>query len=391
MNKTKTIVNEPLFQTTENFLTSDECHTLIEIAKLNLQESKIINGTTGLVEISNYRTSESYHIPLDHILTHQIHAKISIALGIDPEQFEKIEIIRYKVGDMFDTHVDYFTSITEKKQFLNGGQRVGTVILYLNDVTAGGETFFPQLRIVEKSKNGKMVYFKYDYDGKVNIKTSHKGMPVDSGEKWIATVWIRQSFRTEIFENYKIEDSNIVNDTEFELDCITSTDIKKLSVKLPANYNPENVIIVDVTPNLKSALLLYLLLVLNNHQNIPYFILPVITDNYLSEDINLMSNMVDSVKKSIPSEYMLATEIYTLHESKIKNLIEFANNKSQDRFYKFSQIFVGDTQNAMDLANIPLLKDSALLIHPFLGLEETHLLYAIKELNIMNMLNNTKY
>lgn len=390
MNKTKNTITEPLFQTTENFLTADECHELIEIAKLNLRESTTINGNTGLVQISDYRTSESYHISPDHALTHKIHTKISIALGIDPSQFEKIEIIKYKVGDMFDNHVDYFTSTTGKNQFVNGGQRVGTVILYLNDVVSGGETFFPRLSIVEKSKTGKMVYFKYDYDENVNIKTYHKGMPVDSGEKWIATVWIRQSPRTEIFENYKIEDSNIVNDTEFELDCIASTDIRQLSVMLSGNSTPENVIIVDVTTNLKSALLLYLLLVLNNHQNMPYFILPVITDNYLPEDINLTSNMVDSVKKSIPSEYILSTEIYTVHESKIKNLIEFVNNKSQDRFYKFSQVFVGDTQNTMDLANTPLLIDTALLIQPFMGLEETHLLYAIKELNLINILNNTK-
>lgn len=390
MNKTKNIMNEPLFQTTENFLTADECHELIEIAKLNLRESTTINGNTGLVQINDYRTSESYHISSDHVLTHKIHAKISIALGIDSAHFERIEIIKYKVGDMFDTHLDYFTSTTGKSQCINGGQRVGTVILYLNDVVNGGETFFPRLRIVEKSKIGKMVYFKYDYDETINIKTYHKGMPVDSGEKWIATVWIRQSPRTEIFENYKIEDSNMVNDTEFELDCIASTDIRQLSVMLSANSIPENVIIVDVTTNLKSILLLYLLLVLNNHQNMPYFILPVITDNYLPEDINLTSNIVDSVNKSIPSEYMLATEIYTLHESKIKNLIEFANNKSQDRFYKFSQIFIGDTQDTMDLANNPLLRDTALLIQPFMDLEETHLQYAIKELNLISILNNTK-
>ena len=87
MNKTKNTITEPLFQTTENFLTADECHELIEIAKLNLRESTTINGNTGLVQISDYRTSESYHISPDHALTHKIHTKISIALGIDPSQF----------------------------------------------------------------------------------------------------------------------------------------------------------------------------------------------------------------------------------------------------------------------------------------------------------------
>jgi hypothetical protein len=272
---------------------------------------------------------------------------------------------------------------TEKKHYEKGGQRVGTVILYLNDVESGGETFFPRLRIVEQAKTGKMLYFKYDYDAGVNMKTTHKGMPVEKGEKWIATIWIRQFPRTQIFDNYKVEELTPVNDTEYELECVTSSDTRMLSVKLLANCNSENAIIVDLTTELSSILLLYLLSSLNAHQNIPYFILPVITDNYTPNQIDLISNMMYSFNNLMSDEYILNTELYTKQDSKIKNLIELINNKLQDKFYTFSNIFMSDTNRITDfMKDSESVKYANLLVYPFLDLDESHLLYAINELKI---------
>ena len=383
MNETKTIFIEPLFQITENFLNSDECKKLIAAAEFNLSASNIINGVTGLSEISDYRTSENYDLPYDHELSHVIYDRVSHAIGIDSARFENIEIIKYQVEEKFDAHVDYFMPNTEKRHYEKGGQRVGTVILYLNDVESGGETFFPRLRIVEQANTGKMLYFKYDYDADINMKTTHKGMPVEKGEKWIATIWIKQFPRTQIIDNYNVEDLTPANDTEYELECLTSSDTRMLSVKLPANYNSENVIIVDITTKLSSMLLLYLLSTLNTHQNIPYFILPVITDNYNSDQIDLISKMIYSFNNVMSDEYILNIELYTGQNSKIKNLIELINNKSENRFYKFSHLFMSDTKNLVNLTEeSEFSTDTTLLVYPFLNLEESHLLYAIKELKI---------
>ena len=52
----------------------------------------------------------------------------------------------YSVGGHFEPHVDFFNSI-HGDQLYPQGDRLSTMIFYLNDVTAGGATVFPHLNI----------------------------------------------------------------------------------------------------------------------------------------------------------------------------------------------------------------------------------------------------
>jgi len=221
MNKTKTIIETPLFQVTENFLTPDECRSLIDTAELNLKTSFILHGITGKREISDIRTSNDYSLPNDHKLKELVFDKVSDALGIDRSRFEGVTIIRYQSGELFDMHSDYFHSKVDKETFRKGGQRVGTALIYLNEPASGGETFFPRVGLVEKPKTGKMLYFQYDYDNDINSKTVHKGMPVEQGEKWVATVWIRQYPRTLLVDDVELSDLPTISNIEYELPCGT--------------------------------------------------------------------------------------------------------------------------------------------------------------------------
>lgn len=370
MNDTKTLATIPLLQTTENFLTLSECQQLIDVAKLNLKTSSVINGHNGLEEISNYRTSSNYRLPSNHELTSIIYDKISSTIGIDSDKFENIEIIKYESGELFDVHVDYFMSNTEKKHFLRGGQRIGTVILYLNEVESGGETFFPRLRIVETPKTGKMAYFKYDYDDDVNTKTHHKAMPILSGKKWIATVWIREFARTKLCDNVVVFKNSIINDTIYELECSVPLDFKTMTVTLLGNFFQENTIIVHMTPDKSSWLLLYLLTSLNLYQSTPYFILPIIVGNYHDKDSELIFKFVNNVREKTSSEYLLNPEIY--YDEK---LIDIFMNKCKDIFYKFSYLFTSDINNISDGI-------SEFIIRPFENLDSIHLEFAIRELDL---------
>lgn len=368
MNETKTLSVQPLVQTTENFLTPAECRELIDVAKLNLASSTVIGGLSGTVESSDYRTSENYDLPAEHRLTDKIYTKVSTALDIDQSRFEEIEIIKYQTGEMFKHHTDYFMGATEKKHLERGGQRVGTVIMYLNDVESGGETFFPRLRIVEQPVIGKMMYFKYDYDDDINIKTIHKGMPVESGEKWIATVWIRRYPRTEIQDNVEVSANPVINDVEYELACRVPDDARMLQLTLPGNYVFDSAVMVKITPELDSALLLYLVSALNFHQPIPYFILPIIVGNYSVEAMLTMYSTINTIRARISSEYILSTERYETGD-----LVNIFISKNEDRFYKFNYIFVGDF-SATDIPDF--------LISPFSNLTQEHIAWAINKLKI---------
>jgi len=74
-----------------------------------------------------------------------------------------------------------------------GGQRVATLVMYLNDVEAGGSTVFPSIGLDVLPRKGSAVYFAYTSDaGETDPRTLHGGSPVTAGEKWIATKWLRQ-------------------------------------------------------------------------------------------------------------------------------------------------------------------------------------------------------
>jgi prolyl 4-hydroxylase len=75
-----------------------------------------------------------------------------------------------------------------------GGQRVATIIMYLNDVEEGGETVFPKAGVSVAPRKGVAVYFRYTNQlGQLDPMSWHGGAPVRKGEKWIMTKWLRQA------------------------------------------------------------------------------------------------------------------------------------------------------------------------------------------------------
>ena len=75
---------------------------------------------------------------------------------------------------------------------LRSGQRVSTLVTYLADVPAGGQTVFPALGWAVSPLRGNAVYFEYGDDhGRVDARSLHASAPVTRGEKWVVTKWMR--------------------------------------------------------------------------------------------------------------------------------------------------------------------------------------------------------
>lgn len=56
------------------------------------------------------------------------------------ENGEDIQVLRYEHGQKYESHYDYFV---DKVNIAWGGHRLATVLMYLSNVTQGGETVFP--------------------------------------------------------------------------------------------------------------------------------------------------------------------------------------------------------------------------------------------------------
>ena len=99
--------------------------------------------------------------------------------------------MNYGVGEEYKPHFDFFPS--GKVDSTKGGQRVGTLLIYLNDVPMGGETVFQKVGLSIVPKKGSAVYFHYtNSKGQVDRLSLHSSIPVIEGEKWVATKWIRE-------------------------------------------------------------------------------------------------------------------------------------------------------------------------------------------------------
>jgi hypothetical protein len=76
----------------------------------------------------------------------------------------------------------------------SGGQRVYSCLFYLNDDFTGGETEFVNRDIKIKPKTGRLLIWKnIKEDGSLDYDSFHAGLPVISGTKWIAIIWVREN------------------------------------------------------------------------------------------------------------------------------------------------------------------------------------------------------
>ncbi|PEA54927.1 2OG-Fe(II) oxygenase [Bacillus pseudomycoides] len=177
-------LEEPLIVVLANVLSDEECETLIEMSKNNMKRSKI--GVSR--KINDIRTSSGTFLEESEAVT-RIERRIASIMNVPFEHGEGLHILKYTVGQEYKAHYDFFA---ENSAAANNN-RISTLVMYLNDVEEGGETFFSKLNHSVSPKKGMAVYFEYFYqDTSLNKLTLHGGAPVIKGEKWVATQWMRR-------------------------------------------------------------------------------------------------------------------------------------------------------------------------------------------------------
>lgn len=182
-------------QRLEKLLTPQECDQVIELAqKSNLQESKIYDSGNDKV-IKNLRESQQAWVKAkSHSVLDKI-ADVAARLSVKPRQNqEDVQVVKYGPGGFYNPHYDACEGTEEYcKSFVSrGGQRYATLLVYLSDGFTGGGTHFPKLNFTAVPKKGDAIFFySTDEQGQLFPDSQHGGQPVQSGDKWIANVWVR--------------------------------------------------------------------------------------------------------------------------------------------------------------------------------------------------------
>jgi prolyl 4-hydroxylase len=179
-----------------NLLAPEECEELIELSRGKLARSSVVNAATGHYDVHPHRTSSGTHFNRgENALIQRIERRVSELVQHPVEHGEPLQILHYQPGGEYKPHFDYFDPAQRGNEAVlrQGGQRVATLVMYLNDVPAGGSTVFPEVGLDVLPRRGNAVYFAYTTEqGELDARSLHGGNPVSEGEKWIATKWFRQ-------------------------------------------------------------------------------------------------------------------------------------------------------------------------------------------------------
>ena len=174
-------------------LSDDECDALVELARPRLLRSETVDTQTGGSEVNAARTSEGMFFERGEApVIQRIEQRIATLVHWPVENGEGLQVLRYRPGAEYKPHHDYFDPALPGTPTIlqRGGQRVGTIVMYLNHPERGGATTFPDVGLEVAPVKGHAVFFSYDR-AHADTRTLHGGAPVLAGEKWVATKWLR--------------------------------------------------------------------------------------------------------------------------------------------------------------------------------------------------------
>lgn len=188
--------DKPVVVVLDNFLSHAECDALVASAQDKFQEARVVDPQSGAFVKHKDRTSINAAFKRGETgLIRTIEARIAQLLHWPVENGEGLQVLWYNIGGEYKNHFDYFDAKHpgERKNLERGGQRVGTFLMYLSDVEAGGATRFPIMNFEVRPKKGMALYFgDMLASGEGDKLSLHAGTPVIAGTKYLATKWLRE-------------------------------------------------------------------------------------------------------------------------------------------------------------------------------------------------------
>lgn len=169
-----------------SLLTAEECAHVIAATGEYLAPAMVFDPATGRQIRNPVRTADAMVVSptREDLVLRAIALRLASASGTLVDQAEATSVMRYSAGQEFKLHHDSLDGTSN--------QRVMTILVYLNDGFAGGETLFPHLGLTVAPRRGDAIIFDNVRDGRRLPEAQHAGLPILRGEKWLLSRWIRE-------------------------------------------------------------------------------------------------------------------------------------------------------------------------------------------------------
>lgn len=179
----------------DGVIDANECEELIALARPRLKPSTIVDPSTGRDTVSGLRASFGmFFRPLENPLVERLDRRMAALMNLPVEHGEGLQVLHYPEGAGSAPHFDFLVPSNDanRASIARSGQRVSTLVTYLNDVPEGGETAFPVVGWMVSPRRGHAVYFEYcNAADELDHASLHASQAVLRGEKWVATKWMR--------------------------------------------------------------------------------------------------------------------------------------------------------------------------------------------------------
>jgi prolyl 4-hydroxylase len=185
----------PYVAVVDQVLDALECEYLIVLGEPHLAHSDVFHPQTGERIRSDVRSSSSmnFYQFREDLWCRVVQRRMqSLASDAPLANTEYLAMLRYLPGQEYRPHRDYYGTRDQLAPEMPG-QRTRTIFCYLNNVEEGGATDFPAVgKRVEPRRGSCVLFHNVKQDGSPDPDSLHAGMPVVRGEKWLATLWIRE-------------------------------------------------------------------------------------------------------------------------------------------------------------------------------------------------------
>lgn len=172
------------------------CAWLRERARGRLSPARVYEFSTGHGREDpsrSNRVTEFGAVETDVAIA-AVRRRLSAFTGQPQAHMEPLNVLHYAPGQRFVRHHDFFDPDhpLSARMIAEGGQRVCTILVYLNDDFDGAETDFPAIGLRWRGETGDAIAFdNVDPEGRPDRRTLHAGLSPTRGEKWLLTQFVR--------------------------------------------------------------------------------------------------------------------------------------------------------------------------------------------------------
>lgn len=182
-------------EVTAQMIESDWCDYLVGNHGMQLEAAEV-NLPDGSSQRHAMRSNSLSQISLGRldILSALTWARVAAHCGVEVPDCEWPNLLRYLPGQQYDDHFDFIDpEISAFRPELDArGQRIRTMLLYLNDDYEGGTTDFPTLGLSHQGQRGELLHFANVLgEGHPDRRMLHAGRPCTRGTKWLMSIWVR--------------------------------------------------------------------------------------------------------------------------------------------------------------------------------------------------------